>query len=42
MLQISRVDHVKPPEINNLTYSLRRKAEEMGGVFDGWETSLVR
>ncbi|WP_306643372.1 DUF695 domain-containing protein [Sanyastnella coralliicola] len=41
-LHIARVDHVKPPEINNLTYSLRRKAEEMGGVYDGWETVVVR
>lgn len=41
-LHISRVDNLDPQLINSLTLSLRKKAKEFKGEYDGWETFVVK
>jgi hypothetical protein len=41
-LHISRVDSVDAGFINALTIRLKRKANELGGNYDGWETILIK
>jgi hypothetical protein len=40
-LQISRVDRVDADSISLITIVLRKKAKELFGDYDGWETSVV-
>ena len=42
VLQISRTDKVDPESINKVTIDLKRKAKQMNGDYDGWETSIVK
>jgi regulator of RNase E activity RraB len=41
-LQISRTDKVDPESINVITLNLRRKAKQLNGDYDGWETFIVK
>ncbi len=41
-LQISRIDSVQSDAITELTISLRKKAKELNGEYDGWETSVEK
>lgn len=41
-LQISREDKVDVSAISNLTLSLRKQAHKCNGVYDGWETFVVK
>lgn len=41
-LQISRVDKVDIGAITAITTSLRKKAEQYGGDYDGWETFVIK
>ena len=40
-LQISRIDFVDMESINNITIKLRKKANELNGEYDGWETFVI-
>ena len=41
-LHISRIDYVKLDAICKITIELRRKAKELHGEYDGWETFVVK
>jgi hypothetical protein len=41
-LRISRVDNVDLDSISKITIGLRRKAKELNGEYDGWETFVVK
>jgi len=41
-LQISRSDKVDPESINAITLDLKRKASQVNGDYDGWETFIVK
>jgi hypothetical protein len=41
-LQISRIDKVDISAISKLTLSLRKQAKNCNGIYDGWETFVVR
>lgn len=41
-LQISRTDPVDVYSISKITIGLRKKAKEMNGDYDGWETFVVK
>lgn len=41
-LHISRTDKVDPESINEITLDLKRKARQMNGEYDGWETFIVK
>jgi hypothetical protein len=41
-LQISRTDIVETGAITKITSELRKKAKELNGEYDGWETFVVR
>lgn len=41
-LQISHVGKVDLPSINQITLSLRKQALKCNGVYDGWETFVVK
>lgn len=41
-LQISRIDKVDVNSISKVTIELRKKAKELNGVYDGWETFVVK
>lgn len=41
-LHISRTDSIGHPFINNLTLGLRNKVKEFNGVYDGWETIVLK
>lgn len=41
-LQISRMDNVDIGSISKITMELRKKAKQLNGVYDGWETFVVR
>lgn len=40
-LRISRIDNVDLGSISKTTIELRKKAKELNGVYDGWETFVV-
>lgn len=42
MVQFHRLDSPELYTINGITYSLRHKAIELEGEYDGWETSVVK
>lgn len=41
-LHISREDRVDPDSISNITIELRKKARQLNGDYDGWETFVVK
>jgi len=41
-LQISRVDNVDLSSISKITILLRKKASELNGSYDGWETIVIK
>ncbi|MEP7254396.1 MAG: DUF695 domain-containing protein [Ferruginibacter sp.] len=41
-LQISRVDKVDIDSISKITIDLRKKAKELNGEYDGWETFVIK
>jgi len=41
-LQISRVDKIDMSTITDITLSLRREAPKCNGVYDGWETFVIK
>lgn len=41
-VQFFRTDLPAPNKISSITVELQRKAEEMGGEYDGWETEVRR
>lgn len=41
-LHISRTDKIDVESISSLTLELRKKAKELNGGYDGWETVLVK
>ena len=41
-LQISRIDNVNIDSISKITIELRKKAKELNGAYDGWETFVVK
>jgi hypothetical protein len=41
-LQISRTDNVDIKSISAITMALRKKAKELNGEYDGWETVVVK
>lgn len=41
-LQISRMDFVDIVSISNLTLKLTKKAKELNGDYDGWETFVIK
>jgi len=41
-LQISRTDKVDIESISTITIALRKKAKELNGDYDGWETFVVK
>ena len=41
-LQISRIDKVDLPSITAITQILRKKAKELNGDYDGWETFVIK
>lgn len=41
-LAVHRTDFVTLNEINPITLNLRKRAEEFGGKYDGWETFVVK
>ena len=41
-LQISRLDNVDIASINKITMELRKKANELNGNYDGWETIVKK
>ena len=41
-LQISRIDMVDLPSITAITQQLRKKAKELNGDYDGWETFVIK
>lgn len=41
-LHISRNDKVDPESISKITLELRKKAKELEGDYDGWETYIVK
>ncbi len=41
-LHISRDDKVDPESISKITLELRKKAKELEGDYDGWETYIVK
>jgi uncharacterized protein (TIGR01619 family) len=41
-LQISRIDFIDIGSISKVTLKLRKKAKELNGGYDGWETFVVR
>jgi hypothetical protein len=41
-LQISRMDKVDVGSISKITLELRKKAKQLNGVYDGWETFVIR
>jgi hypothetical protein len=41
-LQISRTDSVETSYISKITIELRKKAKELNGEYDGWETFVVK
>ena len=41
-LHISRIDYIDMESISKLSLNLRRKAKELGGDYDGWETFVIK
>jgi len=41
-VQISRIDNVDVKTISAITIGLRKKAKELNGEYDGWETVVVK
>lgn len=41
-LHISREDRVDPDSISSITIELRKKARQLNGDYDGWETFVVK
>lgn len=41
-LHIFRSDKVDPASINKLTTELRKEAKQCNGIYDGWETTVVK
>jgi Family of unknown function (DUF695)/Regulator of ribonuclease activity B len=41
-LQISRIDKVDIASINPVTTALTKKAKELNGTYDGWETFVIK
>ena len=41
-LQISRIDNVNIDSISKITIELRKKAKELNGEYDGWETFVIK
>ncbi|WP_430817902.1 DUF695 domain-containing protein [Carboxylicivirga sp. RSCT41] len=40
-LHISRIDYIYPESINKITLELRKKAKDLNGDYDGWETFVI-
>ncbi len=40
-LHISRIDYIYPESINEITLELRKKAKDLNGDYDGWETFVI-
>jgi hypothetical protein len=41
-LQISRIDNVGINSISKITLELRKKAKDLNGEYDGWETFVIK